>query len=217
MLVWIHVVAGSIALLAGAIALSAAKGAPLHRRAGIAFVYAMLVMSGLGAVVAAMISIRVSITAGALTFYLVATALVTVRRPLFLDRRFDMAAMLWAGLVGISAVYWGIVAMFNPKGTLDGYPPAPFFIFGSVALIAATLDIRMLVSGVNGKHRIARHLWRMGFAMYIATSAFFLGQAKLFPEPVLKIALLAIPVVLVMLLTLYWLVRVLVSKNWQRK
>jgi hypothetical protein len=50
--------------------------------------------------------------------------------------------------------------------------------------------------------------------MYLATSAFFLGQAKLLPEPMRNLALLAIPVVLVLLAMVYWLVRVL---WWQRR
>jgi uncharacterized membrane protein len=37
-----HVVAGGLALVFGYIALYAAKGAPLHRKSGILFVYAML-------------------------------------------------------------------------------------------------------------------------------------------------------------------------------
>ena len=45
----IHVLAGLTALMAGAVALYALKGARLHRRSGIVFVYAMLVMSSTGA------------------------------------------------------------------------------------------------------------------------------------------------------------------------
>jgi hypothetical protein len=44
----IHVIAGVLALVAGAVALSAAKGATLHRKSGIVFVYAMLTMSVIG-------------------------------------------------------------------------------------------------------------------------------------------------------------------------
>ena len=47
-----HVLAGSIALIAGAAAMSARKGGPLHAKAGTAFFLSMLAMAGTGAVIA---------------------------------------------------------------------------------------------------------------------------------------------------------------------
>ena len=81
-----------------------------------------------------------------------------------------------------------------------------FFFLGSIGLLAAAGDVRMLVRcGVFGQQRIARHLWRMGFALFIATGS-FLGQKRVFPllgGP--KIMLLAgIP----LLLMIFWLIRV---------
>ena len=83
-------------------------------------------------------------------------------------------------------------------------------MFGIAGLAGGLLDARLLYAGANqGAHRNARHLWRMGFALWIATTSFFLGQAKLFPEPVRESGLLAVPVLLVAGMVLYWLVRVL--------
>jgi hypothetical protein len=44
----LHILGGSLALVAGFAALFAPKGGPLHRRAGLLFVYAMLAL-GVGA------------------------------------------------------------------------------------------------------------------------------------------------------------------------
>ena len=56
------------------------------------------------------------------------------------------------------------------------------FFLGSVMLLAAAGDIRMLVGGgVFGAKRIVRHLWRMSFGFFIATGSFFLGQQQVFP------------------------------------
>ena len=41
----VHVVAGMMGLVTGAIALYVLKGAPLHRKSGLAFVVAMVTMS----------------------------------------------------------------------------------------------------------------------------------------------------------------------------
>jgi hypothetical protein len=56
----------------------------------------------------------------------------------------------------------------------------------------------------------------MGLAMWIATMSFFIGQAKVLPEPLRKPALLAIPVLLVALLVLYWLARMLIAQRHSR-
>lgn len=48
----IHIVAGLLALISGAVALYATKGSPLHRKAGMAFVVAMLVLSSTGSLMA---------------------------------------------------------------------------------------------------------------------------------------------------------------------
>ena len=80
-------------------------------------------------------------------------------------------------------------------------------MFGIVGLLGGLLDARLLwAGGIQGAHRLARHLWRMCFAMWIATASFFLGQARFFPEPIRKSGLLAIPVLLVAGLMFYWLV-----------
>ena len=44
MLLPIHVAAGGLALVLGAVALLVKKGGTIHRRSGLLFVYAMLVM-----------------------------------------------------------------------------------------------------------------------------------------------------------------------------
>ena len=44
MLLPIHIAAGGLAIVLGAIALSVKKGGTIHRRSGLLFVYAMLVM-----------------------------------------------------------------------------------------------------------------------------------------------------------------------------
>jgi uncharacterized membrane protein len=210
----LHILTGAIALVAGAIALSALKGGSLHRKSGRVFVGAMLFMSASGALIAAFIPVRISVVAGMLTFYLVLTSLLTVRRLANNNRNIDIAAMSLGFITGVLGIMFGTMALQTSSGALDRYPAAIYFVFGSVALIGATLDARMLqANGIKGKHRIARHLWRMCFAMYMATSAFFLGQAKLFPDILRNGWLLSVPVILVVLTMLYWLTRTLLSRQ----
>ena len=54
MLLPIHIISGSIAIIAGFISVFAVKGLKLHRKSGMIFVSAMLILSGTGAVIAAL-------------------------------------------------------------------------------------------------------------------------------------------------------------------
>ena len=205
----LHIIAGLLALISGAIALSVLKGGKLHRRSGLVFVYTMLFMSATGAVLAAMLPERLSVIAGVLTFYLVVTALLAVRPLGKNSRRVHFGALLVALTTGIAGFYFGYEAQTSGIGLKAGQPVAVYFVFGSVALLGALLDIRVLrVGRLQGVQRLTRHLWRMCFALFIACASFFLGQAQVFPEPVRILPLLATPVLLVLLLMGYWLVRV---------
>jgi uncharacterized membrane protein len=212
----VHITAGLIGIASGAVALYAIKGARVHRQSGMIFVYAILVMSATGAVMSMLMSQRLNMVMGVLTFYLVSTALRTVRRRADGSPWIDVAAMLVALAVGLYEIGLGAEAVHNPRGKIDGMPPAPALIFGSLALLAALGDVRMLLAGgLQGTHRMARHLWRMCFAMFIATGSFFLGQAKVFPPSIRIVPLLAIPVLLVVVLMLYWLARVLFTERYR--
>ena len=185
-MILLHIIGGLVGLTSGAVALSTRKGWNLHRKSGMVFVYAMLVLSASGAVLAALKPERVSVIAGLLTFYLVLTALLTVRRgqgPHWMD----IGAMFFELTVGITGV-----------------------IFGVVALLAVFGEIRLLLArSIPWAQRIARHLWHMCLTLWIAAASFFLGQADEFPEALRIMPLLCTPVLLVMLLMVYWLVRVL--------
>jgi hypothetical protein len=70
-----------------------------------------------------------------------------------------------------------------------------YFSFGSIALLAAALDVSMLIcGGVSGALRIARHLWRMCSAFLITVLSFFLGKQRLFPEIVRETHLNVVPI-----------------------
>lgn len=210
----VHIAAGVVAIVVGYLALFAAKGARLHRKSGRLFVYSMVVMALLGAAMAAVYAQPGSVIAGLLATYLVVTALTTVHPSTAAARRLEVGAMLVALAVGLAGVTLGLQALVVGDGTLDGVPAAVFFIFGIIALLSSAGDLRMLRSGrLKGTPRIARHLWRMCFALYIATGSFFLGQADEFPEPLRVFPLLAIPAFLPLLVMLYWLWRVRIRRT----
>ncbi len=214
-----HITAGVLALVFGAVALYAAKGSPMHRRSGAVFVYAMLAtcFGGLVMAIGRGVAPALNVPAALLTAYLVMTALTTVRplatRSHRLARWSDHGAMLVALAVAAASLAFGFEALASVDGKRNGMPAFPFFMFGVVGLLAGIGDLRMIRSdGLRGAPRIARHLWRMCFALFVANISFFVGQARFFPEPMRKSGVLAVPVVLVLVLMLYWLARVLVKR-----
>ena len=209
----VHIAAGGIALVAGFIALFAMKGAAVHRRSGIVFVSSMVVMGLLGASIAAAGGGEVSTVAGLLTAYLVITALTTVRPPSAGSRWVDVGGMIWALTLGAASVTLGVTSLAFGTGSLDGVPAPMAIVFGIVALIGGASDVRVVRSGpLTGPSRLARHLWRMCFALWIAAASFFLGQADEFPSALRIPALLAIPPLLSLVAMFYWLWRV----RWRR-
>lgn len=210
----IHVVAGSLAIVSGFVALYAAKGATAHRRSGTLFVYAMLVMAGTGTAIAAVGRTEGSVIGGLMAWYLVITALTTVRRPAWWSPRLDVALMLFAATTCVTGFTLGFVTLARPDRRMDGLPPFPFLMFGTVALLAAVGDARMIrTGGVRGPSRIVRHLWRMCWAMWVATASFFFGQMDEFPEALRVPALLAVPAMTPLVAMLYWLWRVRVRQS----
>ena len=212
----VHIIAGSLGLVSGFVALYASKGAPLHRKAGMVFVCVMLTTSFTGLMIAAVrgVAPAINIPVALLTAYLVITSLTTMRPPAAGARRLTIGLLLVALGVGLTNVTFGFQAV--ARGGKEAGIAFPFFIFGLVALLGATGDVRVVRSGpLRGAHRIARHLWRMCFALAIAALSFFIGQAKVIPEPIRIMPLLALPVLAVLVTMFYWLWRVRIKRNFR--
>jgi uncharacterized membrane protein len=215
----LHVTAGTVGVLSGAAALFFRKGQPLHRAAGSAFFVSMLTMSAIGACVAPFLPSPQwgSAVGGVLTFYLVATAWATVRRKEGSVGLFEAGALLVALGAGATDLMFGLQAARSPTGLFEGVPALPHYIFAGVAALAVAGDLRMILRhGVFGAQRIARHLWRMCVALFIATASLFLGQQQVFPEFVRGSPILYVPVIAVLGLMIFWLLRVGVTNRFKR-
>jgi uncharacterized membrane protein len=204
----VHVCCAAVGLLSGYTTMLLRKGSGLHGAAGTVFAVSMLGASGAGAYLAAFVHFNSGNVIGStLTFYLVATGWMAAKRREGKVGIFDVAALLFGLAVVARAATWGFEAASSPTGSKSGYPAPFYFVFGTVALLFTVADIRMIVrGGVSGAKRIARHLWRMSFALLFATFSFYPGQAKFFPKWIRATNLLHLPAVLLigaMLLALY--------------
>ena len=206
---YLHIIAGGGGLLAGATACVAPKGGSWHRAAGNIFLATMLPMALTGAYLAWFKPEYISVIAGLLTAYWVATSWTTARRSERTVRFFDAPALVWAGVTAGLAIHWGMNASAAEDGMLHGFPAAVYFVFGGVAGFAAVLDIRTMLSrGLDGAARISRHLWRMLTALFIAATSFFIGQMDELPAAMQRIEILVIPPIATLVYLAFWSIRV---------
>jgi hypothetical protein len=97
MLLPIHVAAAGLAIVLRAVALLVKKGAAVHRRSGMLFVYAMLVMSTSAAILGLGNSPDWNVTGALMTACFVGTALTTVRPASPWTRRINAEATFALG------------------------------------------------------------------------------------------------------------------------
>lgn len=217
MLLPIHIAAGGLAIVLGAVALVVKKGGTLHRRSGLLFVYAMLVMGFTASILGFLESpTDANVFTGLMTAYFVGTALTTVRPVSPWTRTINGTAL--AVVVGLAlGTIVGGVKSFNSPGLSPGGVPfrtigVMSFVLATVMILAAVGDVRILRFGVpRGRPRLARHLWRMCFALFIAAGSFFSIRErveKILPEPFATGPMRALPILLLFGAMFYWLWRV---------
>ena len=212
----VHIATGVVGIVSGFAALYAAKGARLHRASGMVFVYTMLTMSILGAVMAAARNKEPAsnVPVGVLTAYLVMTALTTVRPLPAGSRWLGTLATVAAAAVTVALLTFGFQGLLSADGQSHGVPAFPFLLFGTVGLAASAGDIRLMRSGdLRGAARLTRHLWRMCFALGLAAFSFVPRLAPMVPKPLRTLPVLVSPVLVVLVTMVYWLWRVRPSRT----
>ena len=204
-----HVALGVSALVAGSMAIAARKGGKWHRRIGLVFVYTMIATG----ITAAGISVYEGKSAGGgiVTAYLVFTGFTAVKPLPAAGRQVDIVLMLLAITLGLAGYPPAFEVLGMPGSQRDGVPAGMLFFMTTIVLLAGIGDLRMILArGIRGTKRIARHLWRMCFGLFIATGSFAGQLASMdylpgaFRNITTVLVLSAAPIVAL----LYWMWRV---------
>src|SRR6266436_1981848 len=226
-----HICGGTLGLLSGTAAMTFRKGSPRYVLAGKVFVASMLTMGAVAVYLAITRHQPSNIGGGIFTFYLIGTAWLTARRRDGETGRFDWVALLIPLALGILTWMNGLKVVRSGASSQDGVPVGMSFFMGSVMLLAAAGDVRMLArGGVFGAKRIARHLWRMCFGLFIASGSFFLGPSnrplrllstvgvgKYLSPALFSTTLYLILTILPLILLVFWLVRVRFTNAYNGK
>ena len=208
----IHIAGGLLALGSGTAAVAARKGGRLHARAGTLFFASMLVLGLTASILGRFKDPPDSGLGGLIVCYFVLTSWVAARRRDGTTGRFEIAAC--AAALGTAALMlWGAVMQ---GATTPAGPGVVYFVAG-FCLMAGLLDLNAILRApLTRAQRLARHLWRMCFAFFIATGSFFLGQQDVLPRAVQGSPILFVFAFAPFAIMAFWLVRVRIAKPFGR-
>ena len=212
----VHIGMGTLGVLSGTAALLFKKGSGPHRAVGTVFVLAMVSMAATASILETMKPEPGSPVGGLMTIYFIATAWMAGRRKDGETGAFEIGAFLAA--LALAAAF-AISAYELATGvTKPPNPIFPYVLYGiSFAMaLAAAADLRVVLRrGLIGAQRIARHLWRMCFGLFISVGSFAAQGGRVLPAAIRTEVLLA-SMIIVLAVMVYWLVRVLLT-NWYRQ
>jgi hypothetical protein len=222
-ILFLHIAGGSVGMIAGSTALAFRKGGGRHAAAGRVFVVAMIAMTSIGACVAPFLVSRqgdpklFDSIAGFFTFYLVVTGWMTVRRKAGRIGRAEGVAFVFAAGLAAEAVLLGLKAASSATGLAGGYSATSYYGLAGFIAFAAALDAKVLLNrGIAGSPRLARHLWRMCAALFVALGSFFLGQQRVMPAVIQGSPWLGVPPLAVLAIMVLWLLRLRLAKLLNR-
>ena len=227
---FIHICGGTLGLFSGAAALALRKGSRPHVVVGRVFVASMLVMAAGAAWLGIIKHQPNNVGGGIFTFYLILTAWLTARHADGETNKLDWAAFLIPLTLGTLTWINGVGVVRSGASSLAGVPRGMVFFMGSVELLAAAGDVRMLMNrGVLGARRIRRHLWRMCFGLFTASGSFFLGPSNRplrllsavgigqhLPRALFSMGVYLVLTILPLVLLIFWLIRVRFSNVYKR-
>lgn len=161
-MLWVHIMAGTLALVGGMVAIVTRKGARLHRRSGIVYVLCMIVV-GVTALVMSIIrpnpflfAVAIFSAAMALSGWLPARG-----DNLQLSKMVGIASIVAATLLGVVGMWWVIA------GDMFGITA---IVFGLISVRFGWQDVRRTTER-NRQQRIIAHVSAMGGAFIATVSA----------------------------------------------
>jgi hypothetical protein len=170
-----------------------------------------MIAMGLIAVGIAVYESKRDAAGGALAAYLIFTAWTAIRPLPRVGTPVDISLALLACFFAVGGFAKGFAALGRPGHYLEGVPAGMHFFLATIILLAAIGDMRMIFAGgLRGTRRLARHLWRMCFGLFIASGSFVAQLVKMTFMPRWMNSL---PVILFLaagplVILLYWMWRV---------
>jgi uncharacterized membrane protein len=194
----IHAIAGTVALLAGPVAMLTKKGGPLHQRAGRYYFYSMVGVFITAVVVAYLKSLTFLFMVAFFSFYLVLSGYRALRwKKLAVDgivATVDWIIQLAAGLTAAVLLAWGAYQVIH--GSMFG---SVAIVFGAIALLRVWQTTRSFRTPPDDKlYWLYAHIIGMSGG-YIATlTAFLVVNVHFMPSVIVWLVptLIGVPLII---------------------
>ncbi|MFT7417970.1 MAG: putative membrane protein [Glaciecola sp.] len=211
----LHLAVGTLAVVGGFAAMLLPKGKTLHKFAGKIFFYTMLALCFSGIYLTFARSLQLTLLLAIFSLYLLLTGWYAMARKDSRVTVFDKVGFYVISTIGIATLIFSILGWSLNWHYPSSEPPYPgYLIFVIFSAFLAYWDYQLLVTKVLvGTKRLIRHLWRMHFALLIATFIFFGGNSNVLPEALRTDFILMAPIVTVLTFMFGWLVYVKVFKK----
>lgn len=180
----LHIVTGVTALLVGLVPMFSKKGSRLHNRAGLIYVYCMIVVAAsalLLCVLQPFKMMRLFLTGIAIfSFYLSMTGWRATKQKTKAPSAIDRLLTYVTLVISACMIGFGIYLMSQPG---NRFFPILFTFFGILTGVFAGRDYRLIGRQTEEKHWFFQHFTRMG-GSYIATftAALVTNMGQLLPS-----------------------------------
>ncbi len=190
----IHIVAGSLTLLSGLIAITSKKGQSTHRLSGQVFFWSMTVTTLLGLNAGIFRpNYQIFIPIAIISFYQAASGY----RILFiktLNQGQQPQLVDWALTIGMLLTSFAFIGLGIMNLSADMFYAIVLFSFSTIGLYCCAVDLyNYLKKPTNKFYWLFIHIFRMSHGFIAALTAFLVNNAKLFPF-LPQVLLLIIPI-----------------------
>ena len=218
LILFLHIGGGLLGIGSGFAGMALRKGSRAHAVAGQVFVVSMLTMAVIGAAVSPLLPQRANVVPALFTIYLVVTGWRSARNRSGEVGAVEIGGLLYALCCVATGLTFALEAAMSPTGLLDKEPSSTYLTFTAFPVFGAVLDATAILRGrLSRPHQVARHLWRMCFALFIAAGSLFLGQPKVFPAALRGSPIMFVPEIVIVGGLIFWMFRVLVFDHRSRR
>ncbi|MFK7854667.1 MAG: hypothetical protein AB8B79_11160 [Granulosicoccus sp.] len=200
-LIWLHVISGSIAVIGMLGAWLSAKGKTNHRLFGKAYVFGMCAALILALIVATLTANIFLLLVGIFSAYFVYTGWRLAKARDGSRNAIDRNAALLMLIVSVLMMGYGIFMLIQSHDLA-----LALIVFSVIAALPAWQDFKLNDQWPKGKERIVLHLNRMGGASIATTTAVFVVNVQTDPEFIAWL----LPSVAVVPLMVYW------TRRWRK-
>jgi uncharacterized membrane protein len=190
----IHIIAGSLTLVCGTIAMMASKGQLVHRVSGKIFFWSMTVTTSLGFIAGIFRpNYEIFIPIAIISFYQAASGyrILHIKK---LNEGQEVQMVDWILTIGILLTSMIFLYMGVANLAKDMFYAIVLFSFATIGIYCGCVDlIHYIKKPTNKMYWLFTHIFRMSHGFIAALTAFLVNNSKLFPF-VPQVLLLIVPI-----------------------